>query len=190
MGMRINDTIPDLTVETDQGPISLHDWIGGGWAVIVSLPKDSTLVRTTEFGAVAQLDAEWKQRGVKVLGVSVDGVEDHVKWTSEILIMTPLKPTFPVVADKDLTISKAFDMLPAEVYLPAGRMPSDTAVARTVAIIGPDKKVKLSIAYPMTVGRNFSEILRAVDALQTSAGQGVATLADWESGDDIIISAR
>lgn len=187
MGLRINDTIPNLTVETDQGRISLHDWVGDGWAVIFSHPKDFTPVCTTEFGAVAQLDKEWQKRGVKVLGVSVDGVEDHVKWKSDIHLAGGAEPTFPIAADQDLQISKAFDMLPAEAYLPEGRTPNDTATVRSVYIIGPDKKVKLMMTYPMTVGRNFSEILRAVDALQTSAGKGVATPADWQPGDDVII---
>ena len=187
MALRINDTIPDLAVETDQGPIRLHDWVGDGWAVIFSHPKDFTPVCTTEFGAVAQLDQEWKKRGVKVLGVSVDGVEDHVKWKSDIHLAGGAEPTFPIAADKDLQISKAFDMLPADAYLPEGRTPNDTATVRTVYIIGPDKKVKLSMTYPMTVGRNFSEILRAIDALQTSVGRGVATPADWKPGDDVII---
>ena len=187
MGLRINDTIPDLAVETDQGPIRLHDWVGDGWAVIFSHPKDFTPVCTTEFGAVAQLDGEWKKRGVKVLGVSVDGVEDHVKWKSDIQVAGGAEPTFPIAADKGLEISKAFDMLPAEAYLPEKATPADTATVRTVYIIGPDKKVKLSMTYPMTVGRNFSEILRAVDALQTSSGHGVATPADWQPGDDVII---
>ena len=187
MTLRINDTIPDLRVETDQGPLSLHDWVGDGWAVIFSHPKDFTPVCTTEFGAVAQLDQEWKKRGVKVLGVSVDGVEDHVKWKSDIQTASGVEPTFPMAADKDLRISKAFDMLPAEAVLPEGRTPNDTATVRTVYIVGPDKKVKLSMTYPMTVGRNFAEIVRAIDALQTSTGKGVATPADWHPGDDVII---
>ncbi len=187
MALRINDTIPNLHIETDQGAIDLHDWVGDSWAVIFSHPKDFTPVCTTEFGAVAQLDQEWKKRGVKVLGVSVDGVEDHVKWKSDIHLAGGAEPTFPIAADRDLAISKAFDMLPAEAYLPEGRTPNDTATVRTVYIIGPDKKVKLSMTYPMTVGRNFSEIIRAIDALQTSAGKGVATPADWMPGDDVII---
>ena len=187
MALRINDTIPDLSIETDQGTIRLHDWVGDGWAVIFSHPKDFTPVCTTEFGAVAQLAGEWEKRGVKVLGVSVDGVEDHVRWKSDIHLAGGAEPTFPIAADKDLAISKAFDMLPADAYLPEGRTPNDTATVRTVYIIGPDRKVKLSMTYPMTVGRNFSEIVRAIDALQTSASKGVATPADWRPGDDVII---
>lgn len=187
MALRINDTIPDLEVETDQGPIRLHDWVGDGWAVIFSHPKDFTPVCTTEFGAVARLDDEWRRRGVKVLGVSVDGVEDHVRWKSDIHLAGGAEPGFPIAADRDLKISKAFDMLPADAYLPEGRTPNDTQTVRTVYIVGPDKKVKLSMTYPMTVGRNFSEILRAIDALQTTTSKGVATPADWQPGDDVII---
>ena len=187
MALKIGDTAPDFNAETTEGPISFHDWIGDGWAVLFSHPKDFTPVCTTEFGAVARLKDEWERRGVKVLGVSVDGVEDHVKWKSDIQIAGGAEPTFPIAADKGLEISKAFDMLPADAYLPEGRTPNDTATVRTVYIIGPDKKVKLSMTYPMTVGRNFSEILRAVDALQTAAGHGVATPADWKPGDDVII---
>jgi alkyl hydroperoxide reductase subunit AhpC len=187
MSLRINDTIPDLTVETDQGTISLHDFVGDNWAILFSHPKDFTPVCTTEFGAVAQLADEWVKRGTKVLGVSVDGIEDHKKWKADIETVGGAKAGFPIVADTDLTLSKAFDMLPAEAYLPDGRTPADSATVRSVFIIGPDKKLKLSMTYPMTVGRNFAEVLRALDGLQTSAGQGVATPANWNVGDDVII---
>ncbi|MGJ8597030.1 peroxiredoxin [Sulfitobacter sp.] len=187
MSLRINDTIPDLTVETDQGTISLHDFVGDSWAILFSHPKDFTPVCTTEFGAVAQLSEEWAKRGTKVLGISVDGVEDHKKWKADIEAVGGAKAGFPIVADTDLTLSKAFDMLPAEAYLPDGRTPADSATVRSVFIIGPDKKLKLSMTYPMTVGRNFAEVLRALDGLQTSAGQGVATPANWNVGDDVII---
>ena len=187
MSLRINDTIPDLTVETDQGTISLHDFVGDNWAILFSHPKDFTPVCTTEFGAVAQLADEWAKRGTKVLGVSVDGIEDHKKWKADIETVGGAKAGFPIVADTDLTLSKAFDMLPAEAYLPDGRTPADSATVRSVFIIGPDKKLKLSMTYPMTVGRNFSEVLRALDGLQTSVGQGVATPANWNVGDDVII---
>tara|TARA_B110000977_G_scaffold199734_1_gene288000 strand:+ start:2890 stop:3558 length:669 start_codon:yes stop_codon:yes gene_type:complete len=187
MSLRINDTIPDLTVETDQGTISLHDFVGDNWAILFSHPKDFTPVCTTEFGAVAQLADEWAKRGTKVLGVSVDGIEDHKKWKADIETVGGAKAGFPIVADTDLTLSKGFDMLPAEAYLPDGRTPADSATVRSVFIIGPDKKLKLSMTYPMTVGRNFAEVLRALDGLQTSAGQGVATPANWNVGDDVII---
>lgn len=189
MSLRINDTIPDLTVETDHGSISLHDFVGDSWAILFSHPKDFTPVCTTEFGAVAQLADEWEKRGTKVLGVSVDGVEDHKKWKGDIEKVAGAKAGFPIVADSDLTLSKAFDMLPAEAYLPDGRTPADSATVRSVFIIGPDKKLKLSMTYPMTVGRNFAEVLRALDGLQTSVGQGVATPANWNVGDDVIIPA-
>ncbi len=187
MSLRINDTIPNLEVETDQGTFKLHDWIGDSWAVIFSHPKDFTPVCTTEFGAVAQLADEWEKRGTKVLGVSVDSAEDHVKWKDDIEKVGGAKASFPIVADTDLTMAKAFDMLPAEAYLPDGRTPNDTATVRTVYIIGPDKKLKLSMTYPMNVGRNFSEVLRALDGLQTAAKHTIATPANWNVGEDIII---
>lgn len=187
MGLRINDTIPDLTVETDQGTVSLHDWIGDSWAILFSHPKDFTPVCTTEFGAVAQLAEEWAKRDTKVMGISVDGVADHVKWKKDIATAGGADPSFPIVADVDLALSKAFDMLPAEAYLPDGRTPNDTATVRVVFIIGPDKKLKLSMTYPMNVGRNFAEVLRALDGLQTAAKHGVATPANWQVGQDVII---
>tara|TARA_R110000764_G_scaffold109624_1_gene195857 strand:- start:2866 stop:3519 length:654 start_codon:yes stop_codon:yes gene_type:complete len=189
MSLRINDTIPDLTVETDHGSFGLHDWIGDSWAILFSHPKDFTPVCTTEFGAVAQLSDEWAKRGTKVIGVSVDGVEDHKKWKGDIESSSGAKAGFPIIADSGLEVSKAFDMLPAEAYLPDGRTPNDSATVRSVFIIGPDKKLKLSMTYPMTVGRNFAEVLRALDALQTSTGHGVATPANWNVGDDVIIPA-
>ena len=188
MGLRINDTIPDLTVTTDQGTFSLHDWIGDSWAILFSHPKDFTPVCTTEFGAVAQLKDEWEKRGTKVIGVSVDGVEDHKKWKGDIEKVGGAEAYFPIIADDGLAVSKAFDMLPAEAYLPDGRTPADSATVRSVFIIGPDKQLKLSMTYPMTVGRNFAEVLRAVDGLQTSA-KGVATPANWQVGQDVIIPA-
>ena len=187
MGLRINDTIPDLTVETDQGTFSLHDWIGDSWAILFSHPKDFTPVCTTEFGAVARLADEWEKRGCKVIGVSVDSAEDHRKWKADIETVGGAAPTFPIIADTGLEVSKAFDMLPAEAYLPDGRTPADSATVRSVFIIGPDKQVKLMMTYPMTVGRNFAEVLRALDAVKTSSEKGVATPADWAIGQDVII---
>ena len=189
MGLRINDTVPDLNVETDQGSYSLHEFIGDSWAILFSHPKDFTPVCTTEFGAVAQLADEWEKRGTKVIGVSVDGVEDHKKWKGDIENVGGAPATFPIIADTGLEVSKAFDMLPAEAYLPDGRTPADSATVRSVFIIGPDKKLKLSMTYPMTVGRNFAEVLRALDGLQTTIGKGVATPANWNVGDDVIIPA-
>ena len=187
MSFRINDIIPDLTVETDHGTITLHDFVGDHWAILFSHPKDFTPVCTTEFGAVAQLADEWAKRDTKVLGISVDGVEDHKKWKTDIEHVAGAKAGFPIVADTDLALSKAFDMLPADAYLPDGSTPADSATVRAVFIIGPDKKLKLSMTYPMNVGRNFAEVLRALDGLQTANGQGVATPANWNVGDDVII---
>ena len=189
MGLRINDTVPDLNVETDQGSFSLHEFIGDHWAILFSHPKDFTPVCTTEFGAVAKLMDEWEKRGTKVIGVSVDGVEEHKKWKGDIEKVGGAPASFPIIADPELVVSKAFDMLPAEAYLPDGRTPADSATVRSVFIIGPDKQLKLSMTYPMTVGRNFAEVLRALDGLQTTSGKGVATPADWNVGDDVIIPA-
>jgi alkyl hydroperoxide reductase subunit AhpC len=188
MGLRINDIVPNLTVTTDQGEITLHDWIGDGWAVIFSHPKDFTPVCTTEFGAVAQLADEWAARNTKVLGVSVDGVEEHKGWKTDIESFAGAKAGFPIVADTDLALSKAFDMLPAEAYLPDGRTPADTATVRSVFIISPDKKVQLMMTYPMSVGRNFAEILRALDGLQKTFGVPLATPANWVIGQDVIVA--
>jgi len=187
MALRINDTVPNLTVETDQGTFALHDWIGDSWAILFSHPKDFTPVCTTEFGAVAQLADEWKKRGVKVLGVSVDGVEDHVRWKDDIKAVAGADPFFPIVADTGLEVSKAFDMLPGDYYLPGNRTAADSQAVRTVFIIGPDKQLKLSMTYPMNVGRNFAEVLRALDALQTAAEKNVATPADWTTGQDVVV---
>ncbi len=187
MALRINDTVPNFRAETDQGPIQFHDWIGDSWAILFSHPKDFTPVCTTEFGAVAQLANEWAARGTKVIGVSVDGVEDHKKWKGDIEGFAGATAGFPIIADEGLEVSKAFDMLPAEAYMPDGRTPNDSATVRSVFIIGPDKQLKLSMTYPMTIGRNFGEILRALDALQTAAKHGVATPANWELGQDVVI---
>jgi alkyl hydroperoxide reductase subunit AhpC len=187
MALRINDTVPDFTAETDQGTIKFHDWISDTWAILFSHPKDFTPVCTTEFGAVAQLADEWEKRGTKVMGVSVDGVEDHKKWKQDIEQVSGASAGFPIVADEGLEVSKAFDMLPAEAYMPDGRTPADSATVRSVFIIGPDKQLKLSMTYPMSVGRNFGEILRALDALQTSSAHGIATPVNWAAGEDVII---
>jgi alkyl hydroperoxide reductase subunit AhpC len=187
MALRINDTIPNLTVTTDQGSFALHDWIGEDWAILFSHPKDFTPVCTTEFGAVARLADEWEKRGTKVLGISVDGVEDHRKWKADIEAVGGAPAGFPIVADEGLELSKAFDMLPAEAYLPEGRTPADSQTVRSVFVIGPDKKLKLTMTYPMNVGRNFAEVLRALDALQTAARENVATPADWAPGQDVVV---
>ncbi|WGH77678.1 peroxiredoxin [Jannaschia ovalis] len=189
MSLRINQTVPDFEAETSEGPIKFHDWIGDSWAILFSHPKDFTPVCTTEFGAVAQLADEWEKRGVKVIGISVDGVEDHKKWKADIETFGGAKAGFPIIADEGLEVSKAYDMLPADAYLPDGRTPNDTATVRSVYIIGPDKQLKLSMTYPMNVGRNFAEILRAVDALQAAAKHGIAMPANWEQGRDVVIPA-
>jgi len=187
MSLRINDTVPNMSVETDQGNFQLHDWIGDSWAILFSHPKDFTPVCTTEFGAVAQLADEWAKRGTKVMGISVDGVEEHKKWKADIEKTSGAPAGFPIIADEDLAVAKAFDMLPAEAYLPDGRTPADSATVRAVFIIAPDKQLKLSMIYPMNVGRNFAEVLRALDGLQMANGKGVATPANWNVGDDVIV---
>ena len=187
MSLRINDTVPDFEAQTDQGTINFHEWIGDNWAILFSHPKDFTPVCTTEFGAVSQLADEWASRSTKVIGVSVDSAEDHKKWKGDIESFANAKAGFPIIADEQLVVSKLFDMLPAEAYLPDGRTPADSATVRSVFIIGPDKQLKLSMTYPMTVGRNFAEVLRALDGLQTTAAKGVATPANWQPGEDVII---
>ena len=188
MALRINDLVPNFNADTDQGSISFHDWIGAGWAILFSHPKDFTPVCTTEFGAVAQLADEWAKRNTKVIGVSVDGVEAHKKWKGDIEKFASAKAGFPIIADEGLAVSKLFDMLPAEAYLPDGRTANDTATVRSVFIIGPDKKLKLSMTYPMSVGRNFAEVLRALDALQLTYGVPLATPANWAVGQDVVVA--
>ena len=188
MGLRINDVIPNLTVETDHGTLSLHDWIGDSWAILFSHPKDFTPVCTTEFGAVAQLSDEWAKRGTKVMGISVDGVEEHKNWKGDIESFAGAPAGFPIIADTDLAVAKAFDMLPADAYLPDGRTPAHTATVRSVFIVSPDKKLQLTMTYPMSVGRNFAEVLRALDGLQRTWGQPLATPANWVEGQDVIVA--
>jgi len=188
MAIRINDIVPNFTAETDQGTITFHDWIGDQWAILFSHPKDFTPVCTTEFGAVAQLSAEWDARNTKVIGLSVDGVDEHKGWKKDIESYGGSPAGFPIIADKDLIVSKLFDMLPADAYLPDGRTAADSASVRSVFIISPDKKLQLAMTYPMSVGRNFSEVLRALDALQATYGQPIATPANWKVGQDVIIA--
>ena len=188
MAIRLNDLIPDFTADTDQGPIDFHTWLGDGWSILFSHPKDFTPVCTTEFGAVAQLADEWAKRNTKVIGVSVDGVLAHKKWKTDIETFSGAKAGFPIIADEDLAVSKLFDMLPSEAYLPDGRTAADTATVRSVFIIGPDKKLKLSMTYPMSVGRNFAEVLRALDALQLTFNAPLATPANWTVGQDVVVA--
>lgn len=186
MALRINDIAPDFTARTSDGEIRFHDWLGDSYGIIFSHPRDFTPVCTTEFGAVAQLAPEWEKRGVKVLGVSVDSAEDHRKWKRDIEAFAGSPANFAIVDDTDLTVAKLYDMLPADAYLPDGRTANDSATVRTVYIIGPDKKVRLMLTYPMSVGRNFAEILRAVDAIQATDGVPIATPANWVPGQDVI----
>ncbi|MFW2588874.1 peroxiredoxin [Sagittula sp. SSi028] len=188
MALRINDQIPNLHVVTDLGEYDLHDWIGDDWAIFFSHPKDYTPVCTTEFGAVAQLSDEWAKRGTKVMGISVDGVEEHKGWKGDIEKVAGTGAGFPIVADNDLKVAKALDMLPADAYLPDGRTPADSATVRSVFIVSPDKKVQLMMTYPMSVGRNFAEVLRALDGLQRTYQQPLATPANWEVGQDVIVA--
>lgn len=188
MGLRINDIAPDFTADSTAGTISLHDWIGDSYAILFSHPKDFTPVCTTEFGAVAQLAPEFAKRNTKVMGISVDSVEEHVKWKADIAAFAGAPADFPIIDDTSLTVAKLYDMLPAEAYLPDGRTPADSATVRTVFIIGPDKKVRLTMTYPMSVGRNFAEILRALDAVQATDGVPFATPANWVPGQDVIVA--
>ncbi len=188
MGLRINDTAPDFTADSTAGEIKLHDWIGDSYAILFSHPKDFTPVCTTEFGAVAQLAPEFEKRNTKVMGVSVDSVEEHVKWKSDIEQVAGAPANFPIIDDTSLNVSKLYDMLPADAYMPDGRTAADSASVRTVFIIGPDKKVRLTMSYPMSVGRNFAEIIRALDAVQATDGKPFATPANWVPGQDVIVA--
>ncbi len=187
MSLRINDVAPDFTADSTAGTIKFHDWVGDGYAIIFSHPKDFTPVCTTEFGAVAQLAGEFAKRKTKVIGVSVDSVEEHHKWKRDIEAFSGNPADFPIIDDTSLAVAKAYDMLPAEAYLPDGRTPADSATVRTVFIVGPDKKVRLTMAYPMSVGRNFAEILRALDAVRATDGVPLATPANWVPGQDVIV---
>ena len=188
MAVRINDIAPNFTTDSTAGELTLHDWIGDSYAILFSHPKDFTPVCTTEFGAVARLAGEFEKRNTKVMGVSVDDVEDHQKWKRDIEAFSGAPANFPIIDDTSLQVAKLYDMLPADAYLPDGRTPADSATVRTVFIIGPDKKVRLTLAYPMSVGRNFAEILRALDAIQATDGQPLATPADWLPGQDVIVA--
>ena len=188
MGLRINDTAPDFTTDSTEGTISFHDWIGDGYAILFSHPKDFTPVCTTEFSAVAQLAPEFEKRNTKVMGVSVDAVADHMKWKADIEAVAGVAANFPIIDDSSSNVAKLYDMLPAETVLPDGRTPAHTQTVRTVFIIGPDKKVRLTMTYPMTVGRNFAEILRALDAVRATDGVPFATPANWMPGQDVIVA--
>ena len=188
MTLRINDVAPDFSAETTEGPIRFHDWIGGAWAVLFSHPKDFTPVCTTELGSVAKLDPEFERRGCKLIGLSVDAVEDHHRWKGDIQKATGHSVGYPLIGDPMLSIAKLYDMLPAEAGDScAGRTPADNATARSVFVIGPDRKIKATLTYPMSTGRNFLEVLRLLDSLQLTAAKQVATPANWKQGEDVII---
>ena len=188
MSLRINDIAPDFSAETTQGVIQWHDYIGDGYTVLFSHPKDFTPVCTTEFSAAAKLAGEFAKRDCKLAGISIDGVADHDKWMADVKAYGGTEMSFPIIADPELKVAKLYDMLPAEAYLPDGRTANDTATVRTTFIIGPDKKIRLMLIYPMSVGRNFDEILRALDGIRQTDGQPFATPADWRPGDDLIVA--
>ena len=188
MSLRINDIAPDFTTSTTQGEITLHDWIGDGWAILFSHPKDFTPVCTTELGSLAKLEPEFAKRNVKVIGLSVDPVSDHNAWLDDIEEVTSARPGYPIIADSDLKIAKLYGMLPTSIEGSSdGRTAVDNQTVRTVFIVGPDKRIKLFLTYPMATGRNFNELLRVIDSLQLTAKHKVATPADWNRGDDVII---
>lgn len=189
MALRINDIAPDFTANSTEGEIRFHQWMEDSYVIIFSHPRDFTPVCTTEFGAVAQLAGEFEKRNTKVLGVSVDSVDDHKKWQHDIAKFAGALANFAIIEDIDLSVAKAYDMLPAEYYLPKdGRTPQHTAAVRTVFIIGPDRKLRLTMTYPMSVGRNFAEILRALDAVQKTDSAPLATPANWIPGEDVIVA--
>jgi len=189
MSLRINDVAPDFTAETTQGTIHFHEWIGDNWAVLFSHPKDFTPVCTTELGAVAALESQFAQRGAKVIGLSVDPVSSHSKWAVDIKDVSGHDVNYPVIGDPELKIAKLYDMLPSDAGdTSEGRTPALNAPVRTVFVIGPDKRIKLTLAYPMTTGRNFDEIIRVLDSIQLTAKHKVATPANWKQGEDVIIT--
>jgi thioredoxin-dependent peroxiredoxin len=189
MSLRINDVAPDFTAETTQGTIHFHEWIGDGWAVLFSHPKDFTPVCTTELGAVAALENEFARRGAKVIGLSVDPVSSHSKWASDIKDVGGYDVNYPIIGDPELKIAKLYDMLAADAGDSCeGRTPALNAPVRTVFVIGPDKKIKLTLSYPMSTGRNFDEIIRVLDSIQLTTNHPVSTPANWKQGEDVIIA--
>ena len=189
MALAIGDTAPDFEAETTDGKIRFHEWIGDKWAVLFSHPKDFTPVCTTELGYMAKIKPEFDKRGVKIIGLSVDPVDKHSKWADDIKETQGFAPNYPMIGDVDYNVSKAYGMLPAAVSGdPAKRTPADNQTVRNVFVIGPDKKVKLILVYPMTTGRNFDEVLRVIDSLQLTAKHKVATPVNWKHGEDVIIA--
>ncbi|MDB5872009.1 MAG: Peroxidase [Ramlibacter sp.] len=189
MSLRINDTAPNFTAQTTQGQINFHDWIGDKWAILFSHPKDFTPVCTTELGYMAKIEPEFTKRNAKLIGLSVDPVDNHTRWASDIEETQGSKVNYPMIADTDLAVAKLYNMLPAEEAGSSdGRTAANNATVRSVFIVGPDKKIKLMLTYPMTTGRNFDEILRVLDSMQMTAKYKVATPANWKKGDDVIIA--
>jgi alkyl hydroperoxide reductase subunit AhpC len=189
MSMRINDLAPDFSADTTQGPIDFHEWIGDGWAILFSHPKDFTPVCTTELGAAAALQDDFAARNCKIIGISVDGVNDHVAWSKDIESSQGHAVNYPLIGDPKLDVVKAYDMLPADAGdTSEGRTAGDNQTARSVFVIGPDKKIKATLTYPMSTGRNFAEILRLLDSCQLTAHSQLTTPANWQQGDDVIIA--
>jgi len=188
MSIRINDVAPNFTAETTQGTINFHEWIGDGWAVLFSHPKDFTPVCTTELGYMAGLEPEFKKRNTKIIGLSVDPVTSHGKWAADIEETQGHKVNYPMIGDPTLAIAKLYDMLPADAgETSEGRTPANNATVRNVFVIGPDKKVKLILVYPMSTGRNFDEVLRVLDSMQLTSKMGVSTPVNWKPGEDVVI---
>jgi alkyl hydroperoxide reductase subunit AhpC len=189
MAVQLGDTAPDFEAETTEGRIRFHDWIGDSWAVLFSHPKDFTPVCTTELGYMAQIKPEFDRRNVKVIGLSVDRVDDHSKWAEDIGETQGEAPNYPIIGDADFSVSKLYGMLPNETAGdPGARTPADNQTVRNVFVVGPDKKIKLILVYPMTTGRNFDEVIRVIDSLQLTATHKVATPANWRQGEDVIIA--
>lgn len=188
MSLRINDTAPNFDADTTEGPINFHDWIGDGWAIMFSHPKDFTPVCTTELGYMAEIQGEFTKRNTKIIGISVDPVETHQQWKADITSATGATVSYPMIGDPDLKVAKAYDMLPADAgETSEGRTAMDNQTVRTVFLIGPDKKIKMQLSYPMTTGRNFDELLRVIDSVQLTAAHKVATPAGWQHGEDVIV---
>jgi alkyl hydroperoxide reductase subunit AhpC len=189
MSLAIGDTAPDFHAETSEGPIDFHEWIGDSWAVLFSHPKDFTPVCTTELGYMAKIKPDFDARGVKIIGLSIDSTSDHQRWAADIAETQGTAPNYPIIADDDFHIAKLYDMLPAATTGDAAsRTPADNQTVRNVFVIGPDKKIKLILVYPMTTGRNFDEVLRVIDSLQLTAKHRVSTPVNWQPGEDVIIA--
>src|SRR3954470_21176412 len=189
MALTIGDTAPDFEAQTTEGPIKFHDWLGDSWGVLFSHPRDFTPVCTTELGYMASIKPDFDRRNVKIIGLSVDPVDNHAKWSQDIEATQGTAPNYPMIGDSDFNVSKLYGMLPAEVEgAPTSRTPADNQTVRNVFVIGPDKKIKLVLVYPMTTGRNFDEVLRVIDSLQLTASHKVATPAQWQQGGDVIIA--